>query len=77
MHMRFDMCTASNEKTHILLHIYTTPNGGRAHKKLLTCPSALAPPLGADEVLFLKGMPTFHPFVSGWKEKRRKSARKG
>lgn len=57
---------------------YTQPRVEVVHaRKLLTCPSALAPPLGADEVLFLKGMPTFHPFVSGWKEKRRKSARKG
>lgn len=34
---------------------------------LLTCPSDLAPPLAADEELFLKGMLTFHPFMSGWK----------
>lgn len=43
---------------------------------MLTCAFALAPPPGAGEELFLKGRPTFHPFVSVWKEKRRKSARK-
>lgn len=54
-----------------------TSNGGRSPEKLLTCPSALAPPLGAGGVLFLKGTLTFHPFVCDWKEKRRKSAMKG
>lgn len=38
---------------------------------VLTCELALAVSLGT--ALFLKGMPTFHPFVCGWKEKRRKS----
>jgi len=44
---------------------------------MLTCASALGAPLEDNEALFLKGRPTFHPFVSGWEEKRRKSARKG
>lgn len=42
-----------------------------AYVCLLTCPSSLVPGL-VDEVLFLKGIPTFHPFVCGWTDKRRK-----
>lgn len=44
-------------------------------ENLLTCPSDLALSLGAEDELFLKGMLTFHPFVTVWKEKRRKSIR--
>lgn len=58
------------------IYTHTIVNGGCAHDKLLTCPSDLDSPLCADELLFLKGTLTFHPFVSGWKHKRRKSARK-
>lgn len=52
-------------------------NGGQARERLLTCPSALVPPLGTDGVLFLKGTPTFHPFVSGCKEKIKEDVRVG
>lgn len=62
--------------------IYAPPemkslNGGQARERLLTCPSALVPPLGTDGVLFLKGTPTFHPFVSGCKEKIKEDVRVG
>lgn len=52
-------------------------NGDQARERLLTCPSALVPPLGTDGVLFLKGTPTFHPFVSGCKEKIKEDVRMG
>lgn len=52
-------------------------NGGQARERLLTCPSALVPPLGTDGVLFLKGTPTFHPFVSGCKEGKKSGCPRG
>lgn len=59
------------------VHFILCKNPNWAHLYGLTCPSALAPPLGLeDETFFLKGIPTFHPFVFDWREKSRKSARK-
>lgn len=52
-------------------------NGGQPCERLLTCPSALVPPLGTDGLHFLKGTPTFHPFVSGCKEKIKEDVRMG